>query len=176
MTEKKKRVNSKQKGSEYERKIAKILSKYWGEDFHRTPMSGGLHWKDDNRVAGDIVTPPTSIYPWTTECKKRQEWGFDQLLKGTGEVEQWWKQALGDSVRVGLKPLVIFAKNFSPNYMMFEYEDAKVFAKELGMEELPFIHFVLHKPNTASRVICILEDFIKHVPKEVVIKALDLEK
>lgn len=173
MAEKKKRVNSKAKGSEYERKIARLLSEYWGEEFHRTPMSGGLHWKDDNRVAGDIVTPPTSIYPWTTECKKRQEWGFEQVLKGTGEVESWWKQSERDGERVGLRPLVIFAKNFSPNYMMFAYEDAKKFATELGIEELPFNHFVVHKEGTA-RIICVLEDFIKHVPKQVVINALGL--
>jgi len=174
MTEKKKRVNSKQKGSEYERKIAKILSKYWGEDFHRTPMSGGLHWKEDNRVAGDIVTPPESVYPFTTECKKRQEWSMDQLLKGTGEIEEWWNQAVGDSVRVKLKPLVIFAKNFSPDFMMLRYEDFKPLEDKI--ESPKFNYFVVNSPKHEPRVICQLSDFIKHISKSDILEAYGLDE
>lgn len=172
LAEGKKRINSKQKGSEYERKIAKILSKWWGEEFNRTPMSGGLHWKQDNRVAGDIVTPPDSVYPWTTECKKRQEWDLEQVLKGTGDVEKWWSQAVGDGERVGLRPLLIFSKNFAPDYVMLDYKD---FCKLTNnVDHVPFNYFVVHKVGTEKRVVCNLFDFTAYVTKDTVISALNL--
>lgn len=169
-------VNSKSKGSEYERKVAKILGSWWGEEFHRTPMSGGLHWHEDNRVSGDIVTPPGSLYPFTTECKKREGWSFEQILKGTGEVEEWWKQSTGDSKRVGLLPLVVFAKNFSPNYMMLTESVFNSILKYKGTETTPFNYFILHRPKFPTRVVCVLDEFIKFVTKDDVIGALAKEK
>lgn len=165
------RINSKAKGSDFERKIAKVLSRWWGEEFHRTPMSGGLQWKQDNRVAGDIVTPPDSIYPFTTECKKREEWNFEQVLKGTGDVEKYWQQATKDSEKVSMRPLLIFSKNFAPNYMMIRKSD---FEAILCGSNASFNYFLIHKPGCEDRVVCILEDFIADVSKEDVIRGLSL--
>ena len=177
MAEGKKRINSKTKGSGYELKIAKILSRYWGEEFNRTPMSGGLHWKQDNRVAGDIVTPPNSIYPWTTECKKREEWSLEQVLKGTGDVEKWWAQAVGDGERVGLRPLLIFSKNFAPDYVMLAFNDFETIMKYKGLfsSQVPFNYFVVHKVGTEMRVVLNLNDFVANLTKDEVIKALELK-
>ncbi len=71
---------SNTKGSTYERHIAKKLWAWWGEEFQRTPASGGIAMKQDNRVYGDIVTPPGSTFPWVVECKKRENWNMDTLL------------------------------------------------------------------------------------------------
>jgi hypothetical protein len=172
-TERKKPINSKAKGSEFERKVAKALSTWWGEQFQRTPMSGGLHWKDDNRVAGDIVTPPDSIYPWTTECKKREGWDLEQVLKGTGEVEKWWSQSVRDGERVSLRPLLVFSKNFAPNYLMMTLDDfvAITIAKQ---NRMAFNFFIIAVLGKESRVVCNFDDFIKHVSKEDIIKAFNL--
>jgi hypothetical protein len=164
------KINSKKKGSEYELKIAKTLSKWWGEEFHRTPMSGGLHWKQDNRVAGDIVTPPDSLYPFTTECKKREEWSLEQVLKGTGNVEKWWQQSVNDGERVELKPILIFSKNFAPNYLMLRYSDFV----EIAPQIVEFNYFVIYV-NSEVRVICVLEDFLNSVPKEMIVSGFDLK-
>lgn len=174
MAEKKKKINSKAKGSSYELKIAKILSAWWDEEFHRTPMSGGLHWKSDNRVVGDIVTPPDSLFPFVVECKKREEFTFEQILKGTGDVEKWWKQCTGDCKRSGgLKPMLIFSKNFAPNYLMIDYTD---FSKTIEPGKVPeFNYFVIHtKDGKPDRILCVLEDFIAHAPKEHVYKTFNL--
>ena len=60
----------KQKGSEFERKVAKALTDWSGYEFHRTLMSGALHWDNDSRVVSDIV-PPESLsgWPFSIECK-----------------------------------------------------------------------------------------------------------
>lgn len=170
------KINSKKKGSEYELKIAKVLSAYWGEEFHRTPASGGLHWKQDNRVAGDIVTPPDSVYPWVTECKKREAWTFDQLIKSTGEIESYWKQVCRDSNETGLRPLLIFSKNYEPNYMMMHHNDFLTLMGHCGYTVAPFNTFIIHKPNNRDRVICVLEEFIAKVTKQSVIEAFGLDQ
>jgi hypothetical protein len=169
--QRKKPINSKAKGSEFERRIAKALGKWFKEDFNRTPASGGLHWKEDNRVAGDIVTPPDSIFPFTVECKKREGWDLDQVLKGTGEVEKWWMQAVGDSERVKLLPFLVFAKNFSPYYLMLDFMTFFKLQQGKG-EQVPFNHFVVHIKDNGPRIICVLEEFTAFFTKEDIIATL----
>ena len=173
------RINSRAKGSEYERKVAKELGNWWGEEFHRTPMSGGLHWKKDNRVAGDIVTPPDSVYPFVTECKKREGWSFEQLLKGTGEVEKWWKQVTRDSSETGLYPLLIFAKNFSPDYVMIQMTVYMLLFQNYRehIEDAPrMATFTITLPDDeqGGRVILLLDDFLSKFSKEDVMAGLSL--
>ena len=114
---------SKTKGSTYERHIAKKLGAWWGEEFQRTPASGGLRWKQDNRVCGDIVTPPGSTFPWVVECKKRENWTMDSLLNGSAEVSKWWKQVTDDAERSGLEPMLIFTRNRQPDYVALKAHD-----------------------------------------------------
>lgn len=169
--ERKKGINSKHKGSEYERKIARILGAWYGEEFHRVPQSGGLRWGDDTRVAGDITTHVDSSFPFTVECKKREEWTLEQLLKGTGDLESWWAQSINDSERVNLLPMLIFSKNFSPNYIMLQ---ESVFSKLLDWKNrhLPFNYFIVGKTGEGQRVVCVLESFLDFVCKEDIEKHL----
>lgn len=124
VTTQKKRKNSRVKGAGFERKIASMLSDWWGVEFHRTPSSGGLHWKQDNRVHGDIVAPVDATdYPFCNECKKVEGWDFEQLIKGTGEVTDWWLQCITDAREVKKVPLLTFSKNYSPIYYMIYQKD-----------------------------------------------------
>ena len=164
MTERKKGINSKAKGSKYERAIARALGDWYGEEFHRVPQSGGLRWGTDTRVAGDITTHIDSTFPFTVECKKREEWNLEQLLKGTGDVEGWWQQSLKDSKRVNLLPMLIFAKNFSPDYVMIQFD---VFHKLVeDKDKIGFNYFVVGKQGEEARVICILDKFLEFISKE----------
>ncbi len=171
METKRKGINSKAKGSEFELKTAKILSSWWGEEFHRTPMSGGLHWKADNRVAGDIVTPPDSVFPFSVECKKREGWTFDQVLKGTGEVESWWSQCLADAEGVGLKPMLIFAKNFAPINVMIAAKDYFQIAESRN-NKMPINCFIISIKGKEPRVAMLFQDFLDVVSKSDIYKAL----
>lgn len=113
--------NGRNKGSAYERHIAKKLGEWWGEKFQRTPASGGLDWGKDNRVCGDIVTPPDSSFPFTVECKKRESWNMDSLFKGSKEVEKWWVQVKGDCEKSDLFPMVVFSRNLQPDYILMRH-------------------------------------------------------
>lgn len=121
-------INSKAKGSEYERKIAKKLTQWSGYEFNRTPMSGGLHWEEDNNVSGDIVPPAELKFPFSIECKKREiDWEFDTLLRETSQIWDFYKQSCRDSSRYiskGIKkePMVVFSKNRRESYMLIHKE------------------------------------------------------
>lgn len=58
---------SKTKGNNFERKVAKMLSQWWGSKFYRTPMSGGSKLKEGFHLAGDVVTDDLT-FCFHTEC------------------------------------------------------------------------------------------------------------
>lgn len=176
MTTGKKKINSKAKGSSYELKIAKALGAWYGEDFNRVPASGGLRWGDDNRVAGDIATPVDSNFPFTVECKKREKWDLEQVLKGTGDVESWWLQSTSDSIRVNTRPLLIFSKNFAPDFLMITLEDFDEILHKKAEKQIPFHYFHVYSPEKPRRIICLLSDFTSFISKEDIELALPLKK
>lgn len=115
--------NSRNKGATYERKVAKMMSDWWGGQFSRVPASGGLNWGADQRVAGDIVPPPESGFPFVIECKKREDWTFDHILLNIGTPKDWWQQVVMDSRRVNQVPLLIFSRNRAKDFIMIPHED-----------------------------------------------------
>lgn|SRR5699024_2757826 len=112
---------SKQKGNAYELKIAKELSKWWGGKFSRVPASGGLHWGSDQRVAGDIIPPVNSNFPFVVECKKREGFTLHNLFLNTGQIKEWYNQVVLDARRVNLTPILIFSKNRDKDYILIPY-------------------------------------------------------
>ncbi len=115
-------VNSKAKGDAYERKIAKKMTEWTGLKFERVPASGGLHWKQDNRVYGDVVTNDPE-FPFVIELKCRESWNMDALINGSKEVEKWWKQVTTDAEATGKKPMLIFTRNRQPDYIALKLND-----------------------------------------------------
>jgi len=114
-------VNSKNKGSTYERKIAKYLSSWWGGNFSRTPASGGLRWGTDNRIAGDIVAPPEADFPFVTELKNREGWLMEHILLDIGQPKEWLAQVISDARRVKRTPMLIFSRNRAKDFIMVPY-------------------------------------------------------
>lgn len=113
------------KGKDYERRIAKLLSKWWGSTLHRTPTSGV------NIYSGDIVDDKGQ-FPFIVECKKNEQWSLRNLLEeAKGEKTLWgfWRQALGNWLEVdphhgiGDPPLLIFSRSFGPDYFMIKMQD-----------------------------------------------------
>lgn len=119
-----KTFNSRNKGSGYERKVAKMMTDWWGGgNFSRVPASGGLHWGNDQRVAGDIIPPPESNFPFVTECKKREEWTMEHILLNIGQPKTWWEQVVLDARRVNLVPYLIFSRNRAKDFVMIPYDE-----------------------------------------------------
>ena len=49
------RINSKNKGSRFERTICKWFQDWTGYEFKRVPASGALRWKKTDNITSDIT-------------------------------------------------------------------------------------------------------------------------
>ena len=161
-------INSKAKGSSFERKVAGALSDWSGMEFHRTPMSGALHWSNDKRVISDIV-PPQDLADWplSIECKKVEyDWDFSTIMSGTSTFWKHWKQAEDDAEREGLKPLLIFSKNRREIYSVMRTEDHnKLFTDQLSS--------VIHVEKGSNKLSIILfKEFLEHTTLDKVLNFL----
>lgn len=81
--------SAKNKGSNYERRIAQILSDYFGEEIRRTPGSGNLDIKGDLR-SFNAEKLQGSLVGWTMELKKQERadiWRWIAQAKREAEEE-----------------------------------------------------------------------------------------
>ena len=118
--------NPKEKGNNFERKVAKLLSDWAGSKFMRTPSSGAIHNFNDKRVVSDIVAPLSiGNFPFSIECKNVEcSWEWSTLLEGTSmTLNAHWEQCKNDAQREGLVPLLIVTKNFRDIYTIMSLED-----------------------------------------------------
>jgi hypothetical protein len=109
-------MNSRSKGSRYERKIAKLFSEYCGTEITRTPMSGGYNKKGD-------LTPkdPQQVvnFLFHLELKHREGWDFNGIFKNSKHpIWEWWKQCETEARGSNKVPILIFTKNLDLNYCM----------------------------------------------------------
>lgn len=98
---------SKNKGSGFEREIAKYLSDLYGESFIRAPGSGAyvggknqsrtqiLHEGQIRSFKGDIV-PGQSFPKMNVECKFYSDFSFHLLFNGEHKVLDSWIEQLTD--------------------------------------------------------------------------------
>ena len=111
---KKKRVNSKRKGSNFERKIAKILNERLNtKEFNRTPGSGAFATTHKGlpsylKIQGDLITP--SGFPFVVECKNGYDVQLDDLFKRKSDFFSFIKQAQGDAKAGKKEWMVIYQK------------------------------------------------------------------
>lgn len=165
--------NPRAKGSEFERDIAKLLSSWSGRGFERVPLSGGLRWKEDNNVTGDIVPPMELDFPVSIECKKVEEdWDFDRLLEGTSGIWKWWNQCCGDCDRVNKQPWLIFCKNFRKPQLMLKGAVFEAYASVCT--SLNTKQHLYSRTCKGSVVIMKLNDFLDCVTLEQVLSVKTL--
>lgn len=129
---KKKRINSKQKGSGFELSIAKQMSIALAPlNFKRTQQSGaitgGFNSRSNHKYSNDALTLFVGdICPineadvsrdcgwklkFTLECKfYKTADNIDHLLSNT-KIRRWFEQACTDAVKIEKEPLLIFKFN-----------------------------------------------------------------
>lgn len=132
-------VSSRTKGNRNELRLAKLLSEWVGVEFHRTPMSGGLHWKKDNRIEGDIVAPVDFNFPFTVEAKCGQEMRYDfgkLLTEFDSQILKAWQQAQDQANATDKLPLLCFRYNGLPKGFFFVVMDIDNFLEIAGSERL----------------------------------------
>jgi len=162
----KKRVMSKAKGNNNERKIAKILADALAPlQFVRTPGSGaflgGKNFANRNQLfsqtmaqvfVGDIVCSNEEEvnlkFDWVIEAKHyKTPDSFDSLFTGKHHVYGWLNEVMTDCVKVNKKGIVIFKWNNTPLYCAVRPEI-----------ELPIEHLVLPSGDK----VCYLNALLEH--------------
>lgn len=143
--------NAKAKGNTFELTVAKMLTEWSGQKFHRTPASGALHWENDKRVVSDIVPPQNMNFPFSIECKNQEvPWDFDFILTGTSTIWKFWSQASEDAQSEQLEPLLVFKKNFRQIYaamrtdtfiLLFKNKDKPVHVSVAHSEKITILNF-----------------------------------
>ena len=113
-----KKVNSRQKGSSFERGISKLLNETFGTDeFCRSPGSGAFattHKLPEHlKIYGDLITPEN--FRFTIECKK----GYNNiniysLLDYSSKFWEFLDQSEKDSRSSKKEPMVIFKQDRKP--------------------------------------------------------------
>lgn len=113
------RINSKNKGSRFERAICKWFQDWTGYEFSRVPASGGLRWKKTDNITSDITcTDPkhSKKFRLSVECKFYHEIKFEHILLGNKgcKILSFWDQACSDADRGNKIPVLIMKYNNMP--------------------------------------------------------------
>jgi len=118
MLKKKKKVNSRAKGSTFERQIAKLFNNRFNTtEFSRTPGSGAFattHTLPDYlKIYGDLITPIK--FKYCIECKK----GYNKenlysLYNHSSDTWNFIEQCQKDSDKCDKIPMVIFKQDRHP--------------------------------------------------------------
>lgn len=153
--------NPKEKGNNFERKVANMLSNWSGCKFLRTPASGAIHNFNDKRVVSDIV-PPLSIgkFPFSIECKCVEcSWEFSTLISGTSQtINEHWKQSCEDAEREGLRPMLVFSKNFRSIMVMILQDDFdKLFVNDNFPVVIDFPVITIESQKVIGKKVVIME-------------------
>lgn len=126
-------INSKNKGNRNERKGTKLWSKWTGWEFSRVPASGGLRWKKQDDITGDIICTEKGIYnfKFSIEMKFHKEIEFNYLLlaKKKNPVLKFWNQCQTDAKRADKVPILFMRYNGMPSDTFFVVIRYKTYMK-----------------------------------------------
>jgi len=138
---------SRDKGAAFERRICKIMGEAYGVELRRTPLSGGWaqHYDD---VAGDVVAVKGE-FPYCVECKNQEGWKLESLLtEKHAWFDAWWNQLI-KACPADKMPLLIFSRNFAPEYVAMRNMD-------ISSAFCPNAYI-----RCDDRIIALLKDFIE---------------
>ncbi len=152
-------VHGRNKGSTFERAIAKQVSGWTGVHFTRTPSSGG--WNK----TGDITPkdPKAMVaFPFNIECKNQEIFSSTMLvscagIKLTKTIAKWWKQCTDDSKKSKRIPLLIMSCAREPVFVMMHKE---MFVKLRLIKKATFSMKIKSKKGGHLRVM-LWSDFLK---------------
>jgi hypothetical protein len=140
-------INSKRKGKRGESESAKLLEKWWGGHFCRTPDSGAFmtfHTKtildSGNNVSGDLICPED--FPFCVEVKRRKEIDLYKCIRSSSTDSDylftWIEQTKRDSERGNKIPLLMFKEDRRQWYICLP----TIFIKELKKDERNYLSYL----------------------------------
>lgn len=124
-------INSKNKGSVFERNVVKLLEHHFPDKkFGRSNGSGAMVGGTNSRYAknydsralelitSDIVCTNGS-FDYTIEAKSYKEFdGLTKLIDKSSKIYLWFEQSCRDSKMINKQPLLIFKFNHTKVYLV----------------------------------------------------------
>lgn len=107
---------ARNKGANYERKIAEKFKKEYDVELRRTPQSGGFAYDSEkaDEFRGDILPVESSVdMKLHIECKDQKTW----------QLRKWLEQAKGDCPKGKIPVVVMHKPNTSKEYLVIELEN-----------------------------------------------------
>tara|TARA_R100001086_G_C11719865_1_gene226589 strand:- start:105 stop:638 length:534 start_codon:yes stop_codon:yes gene_type:complete len=117
-SDKKKRTNSKAKGSRFERKIATMFNdRFKTKEFSRTPGSGAFattHSLPEHlQIYGDLIAPKN--FKYCIECKKGyKNINLNNLLDYSSQLFKFIQQCEKDSQKCKKEPMLLYQQDRQP--------------------------------------------------------------
>lgn len=156
---------SRRKGSNFERKIAKDLAKWWpgNYEFKRTPMSGGSVLKKGFDMAGDICTNAPD-WKWHLELKNQPSsfTGLHNFFSEKAKIWAWLRQAEGECP-IDKNPILIFNR-FDMSTFCAAFNDHASYISE-RLERCEIQHFIFFYPDSVSIAIWQYRDMLESNPE-----------
>jgi len=147
-------VDSRKKGADYERKIAKILSESIGYTFKRTPGSGAFGTINAIQgLQGDLICTDNNEWPYFFELKKYEKvnlYHFPQKAKSCN-ITKWLEkleEQKGDKIGC-----LIFAENRGKNMCIIERDPSDML--------MPGKNLVFFCTDSHTYQLMLLDDWLK---------------
>nr|DAL07236.1 MAG TPA: holliday junction resolvase [Caudoviricetes sp.] len=123
-------MNSKAKGSKFERKIASWFTQWTNFKFERNRLGSGA-WHSNKDATSDLTcTDEKHAHRCkiTIECKNYKEIKFEHVLLGNKvcDIIKFWEQASTDAKRAGKYPILCMRYNSMPSTEFFFVVDSRI--------------------------------------------------
>lgn len=172
------------KGRSYENDLANMFTEWSGLKWKRVPMSGGFQ---KSVVTGDIFcvaeyendSEKDKIWiPFSLEAKKRQSWDLVQFFKDSDKftVKDWWEQSSTDALLSKKYPVVIFTKNYCPDFIMLQTTVLNKLQKLVKASWKKFNYISYTMPADDNVIVLLLSDFLAWIDFTTLLKLTSLIK
>lgn len=158
------RINSKNKGSCFEREIAHLLTETFGKQFNRTPGSGsftggknrvralGLSAAANTTLTGDLIVPKG--FPYSIECKNYASIAWHQVIHGEcKQLDSWISQAKDDAQSIGLIPLIIIKINRNGTFFVMPSVCEHQLQQEPSIPRLTYKDHTIYSMDFFNKII-----------------------
>jgi len=173
----KKKKNGRAIGASYERHCAKLFTEYWGKGQFIRTKNFQVVGTEKRLAHGDIacvIGEPLILdqdFPFSIECKKSESWDFQEFLKGNPSllIRGFWEQCKRDADLWEKEPLLVFTRNFHPDYVMMKSAVLNCFREDL-FESFVHPHYFDFRMNGDFVTILTLQNFfnaLQPIAKEV---------
>ena len=146
---KRKAVNSRKKGINFENKICKILNaRFLTTDFMRSPGSGAFattHQLPEHlRIYGDLITP--QFFSFAIECKKGYNKFFiGDLFKDSSELWKFWAQAERDAKKSAKLPLIVWQQDNKTTLAILDQQYEPYTSPEVDLQAIRYKNVAIYK-------------------------------